>query len=108
MEKKNWMIYQSNVQRRIYLDGLLKKAYSAVDRGSSLLKMLNFPSSRFLNSACFCFRNQESTVCLVDASTTSLENADALRICMTRVVNTINAFFFFSSFHPPPAQTRAG
>lgn len=25
MEKKNWMIYQSNVQRRIYLDGLLKK-----------------------------------------------------------------------------------
>lgn len=37
MEKKNWMIYQSNVQRRIYLDGLLKKTYSAVDRGSFLL-----------------------------------------------------------------------
>lgn len=42
----------------------------------------------FFNSA--CFRHQESKMCFLDASTTSLENvAETLRICMTRVVNTI-------------------
>lgn len=99
------MINQSNVQRRIYLDGLLKKkTYSAVNRGSFLSNAgAEFPPRpAFLNSACFCFRNQESTACLVDASTTALEKADTLRICMTRVVNTINAFFFFFFLSNPP------